>query len=86
MELQRFLEQLITTILDYLHMYSVRYLAYSPVEPILVCAVSSSDDSVGALLSVNVKTMATEVKYSIYMLFAQGCKFSKASLTNVSII
>ncbi|KAG0292861.1 WD repeat-containing protein 91 [Linnemannia gamsii] len=38
----------------------VRYLAYSPVEPILVCAVSSSDDSTGALLSVNVKTMATE--------------------------
>ncbi|KAF9333212.1 WD repeat-containing protein 91 [Linnemannia elongata] len=38
----------------------VRYLAYSPVEPILVCAVSSSDDSSGALLSVNMKTMATE--------------------------
>ncbi|KAF9542183.1 WD repeat-containing protein 91 [Mortierella hygrophila] len=38
----------------------VRYLAYSPVEPILVCAVSSSDDSTGALLSVNMKTMATE--------------------------
>ncbi|KAG0214526.1 WD repeat-containing protein 91 [Mortierella sp. NVP41] len=38
----------------------VRYLAYSPVEPILVCAVSSSDDSTGALLSINMKTMATE--------------------------
>ncbi|KAG0278427.1 WD repeat-containing protein 91 [Linnemannia exigua] len=38
----------------------VRYLAYSPVEPILVCAVSSNDDSTGALLSVNMKTMATE--------------------------
>ncbi|KAF9153127.1 WD repeat-containing protein 91 [Linnemannia schmuckeri] len=38
----------------------VRYLTYSPVEPILVCAVSSSDDSTGALLSVNMKTMTTE--------------------------
>ncbi|KAF9930249.1 WD repeat-containing protein 91 [Linnemannia zychae] len=38
----------------------VRYLAYSPVEPVLVCAVSSSNDSAGALLSINMKTMATE--------------------------
>ncbi|KAG0049897.1 WD repeat-containing protein 91 [Gryganskiella cystojenkinii] len=38
----------------------VRYLAYSPVEPILVCAVSSSNDTTGALLSVNMKTMATD--------------------------
>ncbi|KAG0318394.1 WD repeat-containing protein 91 [Dissophora globulifera] len=38
----------------------VRYLAYSPVEPILVCAVASSDDSSGALLSVNMKSMTTD--------------------------
>ncbi|KAF8977228.1 WD repeat-containing protein 91 [Entomortierella lignicola] len=38
----------------------VRYLAYSPVEPIFVCAVASSDDSSGALLSINMKTMITE--------------------------
>ncbi|KAF9110338.1 WD repeat-containing protein 91 [Mortierella sp. AM989] len=38
----------------------VRYLAYSPVEPVFVCAVASSDDSSGALLSINMKSMATE--------------------------
>ncbi|KAF9439095.1 WD repeat-containing protein 91 [Entomortierella beljakovae] len=38
----------------------VRYLAYSPVEPILICAVTSSDDSSGALLSINMKSMSTE--------------------------
>ncbi|KAF9191199.1 WD repeat-containing protein 91 [Haplosporangium sp. Z 767] len=38
----------------------VRYLTYSPVEPVLVCAVSTSDDSSGALLSINMKTMATD--------------------------
>jgi hypothetical protein len=66
----------------YLDVHSVRYLAYSPVEPILVCAVSSSDDSTGALLSVNVKTMATEVENSDYMLFTNDCVFSKARLYN----
>ncbi|KAF9174508.1 WD repeat-containing protein 91 [Mortierella sp. AD010] len=38
----------------------VKYLAYSPVEPIFVCAVASSDDSSGALLSINMKSMTTE--------------------------
>ncbi|GJJ69581.1 hypothetical protein EMPS_01928 [Entomortierella parvispora] len=38
----------------------IRCLAYSPVEAILVCAVSSMDDTTGALLSVNMKTMATD--------------------------
>ncbi|KAG0256747.1 WD repeat-containing protein 91 [Mortierella polycephala] len=38
----------------------VRYLTYSPVEPILMCAVSTSDDSAGALLSINMKTMTTD--------------------------
>ncbi|KAG0098776.1 WD repeat-containing protein 91 [Podila epicladia] len=38
----------------------VRFLAYSPVEPILVCAVTSSDDKAGALISINMKTMATD--------------------------
>ncbi|KAF9359333.1 WD repeat-containing protein 91 [Mortierella sp. NVP85] len=37
----------------------VRYLTYSPVEPILICAVTSSDDSSGAMLSINMKTMTT---------------------------
>ncbi|KAG0021553.1 WD repeat-containing protein 91 [Podila clonocystis] len=38
----------------------VRFLAYSPVEPILVCAVTSSDDKTGALISINMKTMTTD--------------------------
>ncbi|KAF9412121.1 hypothetical protein BGZ94_001138 [Podila epigama] len=38
----------------------VRFLAYSPVEPVLVCAVSSSDDQSGALISINMKTMAAD--------------------------
>ncbi|KAG0245327.1 WD repeat-containing protein 91 [Mortierella sp. GBA43] len=37
----------------------VRYLAYSPVEPILICAVASGDDASGALLSINMKSMTT---------------------------
>lgn len=43
------------------HVNRVRFLAYSPVEPILVCAVTSSDDQTGALISINMKTMATDV-------------------------
>lgn len=39
----------------------VRFLAYSPVEPILVCAVTSGDDKTGALISINMKTMTTDV-------------------------
>ncbi|KAF9559401.1 WD repeat-containing protein 91 [Mortierella alpina] len=38
----------------------VKHLAYSPVEPILVCSVSTGDDSSGALVSVNMKTMTTD--------------------------
>ncbi|KAF9154434.1 WD repeat-containing protein 91 [Actinomortierella ambigua] len=38
----------------------VCHMTYSPVEPLLVCAVSSRDDTQGALLSINMKTMATE--------------------------
>ncbi|KAF9945474.1 WD repeat-containing protein 91 [Mortierella alpina] len=38
----------------------VRHLAYSPVEPILVCAVSTGDDSSGALISINMKTMTAD--------------------------
>ncbi|KAG0033796.1 WD repeat-containing protein 91 [Podila clonocystis] len=38
----------------------VRFLAYSPVEPILVCAVTSSDDKTGALISINMKTTTTD--------------------------
>ncbi|KAG0225073.1 WD repeat-containing protein 91 [Actinomortierella wolfii] len=38
----------------------VCHMAYSSVEPILVCAVSSRDDTQGALLSLNMKTMTTE--------------------------
>lgn len=38
----------------------VRFLSYSPVEPILVCAVTSSDDKTGALISINMKTMTTD--------------------------
>ncbi|KAI1317220.1 WD repeat-containing protein 91 [Mortierella claussenii] len=38
----------------------VKHLAYSPVEPILVCAVATSDDSSGALLSINMKSMTTD--------------------------
>ncbi|KAG0332811.1 WD repeat-containing protein 91 [Podila horticola] len=42
------------------HFPRVRFLAYSPVEPILVCAVTSNDDKTGALISINMKTMATD--------------------------
>ncbi|KAI9230992.1 MAG: hypothetical protein BYD32DRAFT_376656, partial [Podila humilis] len=41
--------------------YVIRFLSYSPVEPILVCAVTSSDDKTGALISINMKTMTTDV-------------------------
>ncbi|KAG0000738.1 WD repeat-containing protein 91 [Modicella reniformis] len=37
----------------------VRYLAYSPFEPMLICVVASSDDSSGAMLSINMKSMTT---------------------------
>ncbi|CAO3574948.1 unnamed protein product [Mortierella alpina] len=43
----------------------VRHLAYSPVEPILVCAVSNGDDTSGALVSVNMKTMTTD--HTVYL-------------------
>ncbi|KAF9975926.1 WD repeat-containing protein 91 [Actinomortierella ambigua] len=36
------------------------HMTYSPAEPLLVCAVSSRDDTQGALLSINMKTMVTE--------------------------
>ncbi|KAG0215672.1 WD repeat-containing protein 91 [Mortierella sp. GBA30] len=42
------------------HFPRVKHLVYSPVEPILVCAVSTSDDSSGALVAVNMKTMTTD--------------------------
>ncbi|KAI8605956.1 hypothetical protein EDD21DRAFT_362303 [Dissophora ornata] len=38
----------------------VRFLAYSPVQPILVCAAASSDESSGALLSINMRSMTTD--------------------------
>ncbi|KAF8938715.1 WD repeat-containing protein 91 [Dissophora ornata] len=38
----------------------VRFLAYSPVQPILVCAAASSDESSGALQSINMRSMTTD--------------------------
>lgn len=36
------------------------------MEAILVCAVSSGDDTSGALLSINMKTMNTDVRKQEY--------------------
>ncbi|KAF9584611.1 WD repeat-containing protein 91, partial [Lunasporangiospora selenospora] len=38
----------------------VRFMHYSPAEPFLICALAASDDTSGALISINMKTMTID--------------------------